>query len=102
MSLADAEMSTEEAAPPSVQAPNRSQTSATGDVSAEEASHRRELRLMKSREASREYRRKQKEYIQSLENRIADVEKENKTLIQQRHFTYLELKVTKLKRKMRS
>ncbi|XP_016301491.1 cAMP-responsive element modulator-like [Sinocyclocheilus anshuiensis] len=49
----------------------------------EEASHKRELRLMKNREAARECRRKKKEYVKCLENRVAVLEKQNKTLIEE-------------------
>ncbi|XP_060726059.1 cAMP-responsive element modulator-like isoform X1 [Tachysurus vachellii] len=67
---------------------------------AEEASRKRELRLMKnslvgcdhahgrvfviaSREAARECRRKKKEYVKCLENRVAVLENQNKTLIEE-------------------
>ncbi|XP_016373613.1 cAMP responsive element modulator b isoform X2 [Sinocyclocheilus rhinocerous] len=49
----------------------------------EEASCKRELRLMKNREAARECRRKKKEYVKCLENRVAVLEKQNKTLIEE-------------------
>ncbi|XP_072234608.1 cAMP-responsive element modulator-like [Leuresthes tenuis] len=42
---------------------------------------KRELRLMKNREAARECRRKKKEYVRCLENRVAVLENQNKTLI---------------------
>ncbi|XP_022249114.1 cyclic AMP-dependent transcription factor ATF-1-like isoform X2 [Limulus polyphemus] len=48
---------------------------------AEETSRRRELRLMKNREAAKECRRKKKEYIKCLENRVAVLENQNKALI---------------------
>ncbi|KAF4095693.1 cAMP responsive element modulator b isoform X2 [Onychostoma macrolepis] len=48
-----------------------------------EASRKRELRLMKNREAARECRRKKKEYVKCLENRVAVLEKQNKTLIEE-------------------
>ncbi|XP_071811681.1 cAMP-responsive element modulator-like isoform X2 [Apostichopus japonicus] len=50
---------------------------------AEEASRKRELRLMKNREAAKECRRKKKEYIKCLENRVAVLENQNKTLIEE-------------------
>ncbi|XP_045676182.1 cAMP-responsive element modulator isoform X1 [Phyllostomus hastatus] len=50
---------------------------------AEEATRKRELRLMKNREAARECRRKKKEYVTCLENRVAVLEKQNKTLIEE-------------------
>ncbi|XP_047667566.1 cyclic AMP-dependent transcription factor ATF-1-like isoform X2 [Tachysurus fulvidraco] len=137
MSLAPAEMlSTEQAAPPSVQAPNffitnrshmyafmpnggtQISSSKQNDPSFKIPTSRaaqpgpsfvnfhvpvvhgtRHYAPGSKREASQEYRRKQKEHIKSLENRIADMQKENETLIQQNHFAYLELEVTKLKRK---
>ncbi|XP_006822107.1 cyclic AMP-responsive element-binding protein 1-like [Saccoglossus kowalevskii] len=50
---------------------------------AEEASRKRELRLMKNREAARECRRKKKEYVKCLENRVAVLENQNKALIEE-------------------
>ncbi|XP_045676304.1 cAMP-responsive element modulator-like isoform X8 [Phyllostomus hastatus] len=50
---------------------------------AEEATRKRELRLMKNREAARECRRKKKEYVTCLENRVAVLENQNKTLIEE-------------------
>ncbi|XP_075870977.1 cyclic AMP-responsive element-binding protein 1-like [Nelusetta ayraudi] len=44
---------------------------------------RRELRLIKNREAARECRRKKKEYVKCLENRVAVLENQNKTLIEE-------------------
>nr|CAG4649683.1 EOG090X0DMT [Scapholeberis mucronata] len=44
---------------------------------------KRELRLMKNREAARECRRKKKEYIKCLENRVAVLENQNKALIEE-------------------
>lgn len=38
---------------------------------AEDQSRKREMRLLKNREAARECRRKKKEYIKCLENRVA-------------------------------
>ncbi|CAG0906449.1 unnamed protein product [Cyprideis torosa] len=52
----------------------------------EEASHKRqvrEVRLFKNREAARECRRKKKEYIKCLENRVAVLENQNKALIEE-------------------
>ncbi|XP_026851537.2 cyclic AMP-responsive element-binding protein 1b [Electrophorus electricus] len=51
--------------------------------SAEEATRKREVRLMKNREAARECRRKKKEYVKCLENRVAVLENQNKTLIEE-------------------
>ncbi|XP_035512843.1 cAMP-responsive element modulator-like isoform X2 [Morone saxatilis] len=49
----------------------------------EGALQKRELRLMKNREAARECRRKKKEYVKCLENRVAVLENQNKTLIEE-------------------
>ncbi|XP_076146499.1 cAMP-responsive element modulator-like isoform X1 [Alosa pseudoharengus] len=49
----------------------------------EEATRKRELRLLKNREAARECRRKKKEYVKCLENRVAVLENQNKTLIEE-------------------
>ncbi|CAD5117809.1 unnamed protein product [Dimorphilus gyrociliatus] len=49
----------------------------------EEASRKRELRLLKNREAARECRRKKKEYVKCLENRVAVLENQNKALIEE-------------------
>ncbi|EDO41380.1 predicted protein [Nematostella vectensis] len=50
---------------------------------AEEATRKREMRLMKNREAAKECRRKKKEYVKCLENRVAVLENQNKTLIEE-------------------
>ncbi|XP_026136598.1 cAMP-responsive element modulator-like isoform X1 [Carassius auratus] len=50
---------------------------------AEEATRKREVRLMKNREAARECRKKKKEYVKCLENRVAVLENQNKTLIEE-------------------
>ncbi|XP_062907691.1 cyclic AMP-responsive element-binding protein 1b [Mobula hypostoma] len=50
---------------------------------AEETTRKREIRLMKNREAARECRRKKKEYVKCLENRVAVLENQNKTLIEE-------------------
>lgn len=47
----------------------------------EDQSRKKELRLLKNREAARECRRKKKEYIKCLENRVAVLENQNKTLM---------------------
>lgn len=41
------------------------------------------MRLLKNREAARECRRKKKEYIKCLENRVAVLENQNKALIEE-------------------
>lgn len=54
----------------------------TGPVAlVEEAARKREVRLLKNREAARECRRKKKEYIKCLENRVQVLESQNKALI---------------------
>ncbi|XP_039266732.2 cyclic AMP-responsive element-binding protein 1-like [Styela clava] len=58
-----------------------SNTVQTPQQMAEEASRKRELRLMKNREAARDCRRKKKEYIKCLENRVQVLETQNKALI---------------------
>ncbi|XP_070501664.1 cyclic AMP response element-binding protein B isoform X5 [Chironomus tepperi] len=52
-------------------------------VPAEDQSRKREMRLLKNREAARECRRKKKEYIKCLENRVAVLENQNKALIEE-------------------
>ncbi|XP_034241976.1 cyclic AMP response element-binding protein B isoform X5 [Thrips palmi] len=52
-----------------------------GSVMPEDQSRKREMRLLKNREAARECRRKKKEYIKCLENRVAVLENQNKALI---------------------
>ncbi|XP_075954575.1 cAMP-responsive element modulator-like isoform X4 [Anarhichas minor] len=49
----------------------------------EDTTRKREVRLMKNREAARECRRKKKEYVKCLENRVAVLENQNKTLIEE-------------------
>ncbi|ESO08136.1 hypothetical protein HELRODRAFT_153829, partial [Helobdella robusta] len=44
---------------------------------------KRELRLLKNKEAAKECRRKKKEYVRCLENRVAVLENQNKTLIEE-------------------
>ncbi|KPP78512.1 cyclic AMP-dependent transcription factor ATF-1-like, partial [Scleropages formosus] len=55
-----------------------SQTTKTDDPQV-----KREIRLAKNREAARECRRKKKEYVKCLENRVAVLENQNKTLIEE-------------------
>ncbi|XP_044731448.1 cyclic AMP-responsive element-binding protein 1 isoform X7 [Chrysoperla carnea] len=54
---------------------------AGGSVMDEDQTRKREMRLLKNREAARECRRKKKEYIKCLENRVAVLETQNKALI---------------------
>lgn len=49
----------------------------------EEAARKRELRLLKNRDAAKECRRKKKDYVKCLENRVAVLENQNKTLIEE-------------------
>eukprot|EP00731_Ephydatia_muelleri_P008664 Em0004g1002a len=55
--------------------------SSPGNHPMEDTSHKREVRLMKNREAARECRRKKKEYVRCLENRVAVLESQNQALI---------------------
>lgn len=54
-----------------------------GSILAEDQARKREMRLLKNREAARECRRKKKEYIKCLENRVAVLENQNKALIEE-------------------
>uniref|UniRef100_UPI00358E29E6 cAMP-responsive element modulator-like n=1 Tax=Myxine glutinosa TaxID=7769 RepID=UPI00358E29E6 len=44
---------------------------------------KRELRLLKNREAAKECRRRKKEYVKCLENRVSVLENQNKQLIEE-------------------
>ena len=55
----------------------------SGLIASEDATRKRELRLLKNREAARECRNKKKEYIECLENRVAVLENQNKALIEE-------------------
>ena len=68
------------AAPHLVSVPSNGSTAA---APAEEQTRKREIRLMKNREAARECRNKKKEYIKCLENRVAVLENQNKALIEE-------------------
>nr|XP_033495351.1 cAMP-responsive element modulator-like [Epinephelus lanceolatus] len=59
------------------------ETSTHSSLKHAETIEKRELRLMKNREAARECRRKKKEYVRCLENRVTVLEKQNKTLIEE-------------------
>uniref|UniRef100_UPI00358E6C62 cyclic AMP-responsive element-binding protein 1-like isoform X1 n=1 Tax=Myxine glutinosa TaxID=7769 RepID=UPI00358E6C62 len=50
---------------------------------AEEATRKREMRLLKNRVAAKECRRRKKEYIRCLENRVAVLETQNKQLLEE-------------------
>ncbi|EDW06961.2 LOW QUALITY PROTEIN: uncharacterized protein Dmoj_GI15475 [Drosophila mojavensis] len=52
-------------------------------IGGEDQTRKREIRLQKNREAARECRRKKKEYIKCLENRVAVLENQNKALIEE-------------------
>jgi len=54
-----------------------------GLLASDEANRKREIRLLKNREAARECRNKKKEYIKCLENRVAVLENQNKALIEE-------------------
>ena len=60
-----------------------SSSGGAGGSSVEEQVRKREVRLMKNREAARECRNKKKEYIKCLENRVAVLENQNKALIEE-------------------
>lgn len=68
------------AAPHLVSVPSNGSTAAAPP---EEQTRKREIRLMKNREAARECRNKKKEYIKCLENRVAVLENQNKALIEE-------------------
>lgn len=53
------------------------------NIIVEDQTRKREIRLQKNREAARECRRKKKEYIKCLENRVAVLENQNKALIEE-------------------
>jgi len=59
------------------------QNNGTNGSPEEEQARKRENRLRKNREAARECRNKKKEYIKCLENRVAVLESQNKTLIEE-------------------
>ncbi|XP_071391796.1 cAMP-responsive element modulator-like isoform X2 [Centroberyx affinis] len=48
---------------------------------AEDVSRKRELRLMKNREAAKACRRRRKEYVSCLETRVTKLETENRKLM---------------------
>ncbi|XP_026495103.1 cyclic AMP response element-binding protein B isoform X6 [Nymphalis io] len=58
-------------------------TNQDGQFYVPDQTRKRELRLLKNREAARECRRKKKEYIKCLENRVAVLENQNKALIEE-------------------
>ncbi|XP_061386981.1 cyclic AMP response element-binding protein B isoform X2 [Musca vetustissima] len=62
---------------------NRLPYNPNNNVIAEDQTRKREIRLQKNREAARECRRKKKEYIKCLENRVAVLENQNKALIEE-------------------
>ncbi|XP_029907511.1 cyclic AMP-dependent transcription factor ATF-1 [Myripristis murdjan] len=56
---------------------------ALSQTKSDDPTMKREIRLAKNREAARECRRKKKEYVKCLENRVAVLENQNKTLIEE-------------------
>ncbi|XP_023304043.2 cyclic AMP response element-binding protein B isoform X1 [Lucilia cuprina] len=68
---------------PAFYLPNRMPYNPNNNVIAEDQTRKREIRLQKNREAARECRRKKKEYIKCLENRVAVLENQNKALIEE-------------------
>ncbi|VVC32092.1 Hypothetical protein CINCED_3A015985 [Cinara cedri] len=60
-----------------------SSTLNTSPLVPEDQMKKREMRLLKNREAARECRRKKKEYIKCLENRVSVLENQNKALIEE-------------------
>uniref|UniRef100_A0A915DIH8 BZIP domain-containing protein n=1 Tax=Ditylenchus dipsaci TaxID=166011 RepID=A0A915DIH8_9BILA len=48
-----------------------------------DGNRKRQVRLLKNREAAKECRRKKKEYVKCLENRVAVLENQNKALIEE-------------------
>uniref|UniRef100_A0AAV2M556 Activating transcription factor 1 n=1 Tax=Knipowitschia caucasica TaxID=637954 RepID=A0AAV2M556_KNICA len=58
-------------------------TTGMSQTKSDDPTMKREIRLAKNREAARECRRKKKEYVKCLENRVAVLENQNKTLIEE-------------------
>ncbi|CAF0843884.1 unnamed protein product [Didymodactylos carnosus] len=74
----------------STNTPTTSLSHHEGKLHTEDPSHKREMRLQKNREAARECRRKKKEYIKCLEERVTGLENQNKALIEElRHLKEL-------------
>ncbi|KRZ40528.1 Cyclic AMP-responsive element-binding protein 1 [Trichinella pseudospiralis] len=63
--------------------PSKSSSSTPNPSGPEEAVRKRELRLLKNREAAKECRRKKKEYVKCLESRVTVLETQNKQLIEE-------------------
>jgi hypothetical protein len=63
--------------------PNANSTGSNSPTSGDDCAKKREMRLFKNREAARECRRKKKEYVRCLENRVAVLETQNKSLIEE-------------------
>ncbi|MFH4982571.1 hypothetical protein AB6A40_009280 [Gnathostoma spinigerum] len=49
----------------------------------DDSTRKRQVRLLKNREAAKECRRKKKEYVKCLENRVSVLENQNKALIEE-------------------
>lgn len=73
------------ALPPSFLSPHHPSTihPSSLDLGMDEASKKREQRLLKNKEAAKECRRKKKEYVRCLENRVNLLENQNKNLIEE-------------------
>ncbi|WKY01070.1 hypothetical protein Q1695_015233 [Nippostrongylus brasiliensis] len=54
-----------------------------GGCGEDESTRKRQVRLLKNREAAKECRRKKKEYVKCLESRVAVLENQNKALIEE-------------------
>lgn len=60
-----------------------SSKSSIGIPDGDDSTKKRQVRLMKNREAAKECRRKKKEYVKCLENRVSVLENQNKALIEE-------------------
>uniref|UniRef100_A0A0K0E1G5 BZIP domain-containing protein n=2 Tax=Strongyloides stercoralis TaxID=6248 RepID=A0A0K0E1G5_STRER len=60
-----------------------SSKSSMGLPDGDDSTKKRQVRLMKNREAAKECRRKKKEYVKCLENRVSVLENQNKALIEE-------------------
>uniref|UniRef100_A0A0N4ZH71 BZIP domain-containing protein n=1 Tax=Parastrongyloides trichosuri TaxID=131310 RepID=A0A0N4ZH71_PARTI len=60
-----------------------SSKSSLGMGDGDDTTKKRQVRLMKNREAAKECRRKKKEYVKCLENRVSVLENQNKALIEE-------------------
>jgi len=60
-----------------------SMSGSNGNGTGDDTTRKREMRLLKNREAAKECRRKKKEYVKCLENRVTVLEAQNKQLIEE-------------------